>query len=161
MTLACDDEQIQAHEAGILVLYLAASSAVMIKISVRYLRCDSCLWWWADSSSRSWNPSSIFGSWFSCDDLEIFYVTLACDDEPIQAHEAGILVRYLAAGSAVMIKISSMWLLLVMMSRFKLTKLEFGYLSAGSATIYFVCSPFGWSFCWGIPCISAGSAGIF
>ena len=48
-----------------------------------------------------------------------------------------------------------------MMSRFKLTKLEFGYLSAGSATIYFVCSPFGWSFCWGIPCISAGSAGIF
>ena len=48
-----------------------------------------------------------------------------------------------------------------MMSRFKLTKLEFGYFSAGSATIYFVCSPFGWSFCWGIPCISAGSAGIF
>ena len=71
VTLACDDEQIQAHEAGILVLYLAASSAVMIKISVRYLRCDSCLRWWADSSSQSWNPSSIFGRWFSCDDWEL------------------------------------------------------------------------------------------
>jgi hypothetical protein len=43
VTLACDDEQIQAHKAVILVLYLAAGSAVMVKISVRYLRCDSCL----------------------------------------------------------------------------------------------------------------------
>jgi hypothetical protein len=43
LTLAGDDEQNQAYEAGILVRYLAAGSAVTIKISIRYLRCDSCL----------------------------------------------------------------------------------------------------------------------
>ena len=48
----------------------------------------------------------------------------AVRNDDLSCYTLYYLYRYLAAVSAVMIKVSSMWLLLVMMSRFKLTKLE-------------------------------------